>query len=105
MTCSLFYDKNRKRHFIHMPFEIVDISVNISSSMAKMEVFFESTNIKEVKSKKGFHPKGIFSTHMVSLSYSLFFTRLDDIIEGVDDNEYTYVKTKVIATTRKTTPK
>jgi hypothetical protein len=71
----------------------------------RWKYFLSLPILKRLNPKKGFDPKGIFSTHMVSIGYSLFFTRLDDIIEGVDENEYTYVKTKVRATTRKTTPK
>jgi hypothetical protein len=64
----VFFDKKRKRHIIPMPFKIVDISVKISASMVEMVGLFDSFNMKEVKSLKGFDPKGVFISHMVSIN-------------------------------------
>jgi hypothetical protein len=50
---SMFFDKKRKQKFIPMPFKIVDISVKISSSLAKMVGFFDSFNMKEDEACKG----------------------------------------------------
>jgi hypothetical protein len=61
--------------------------------------------MKEVESREEFDLEGVFVTCMVSIRYASIFTRLEEITEGANNNKKTHVKAKVIATTRKTTPK
>jgi hypothetical protein len=72
-----------------MPFKIVDISVKISSRLIEMPIFFNSFNMKEVEARKGFDPKSVFTTHIVSIRYSSVFTRLEEITQGDNDNKDT----------------
>jgi hypothetical protein len=85
--------------------KIVGITVKSSSSLTKMAGFFESFNMKEVKSLNDFDPEGIFVAHMLAIGYPSVFNRVQEISEGGDDNEDSHVKGKVATTLRKICPR
>jgi hypothetical protein len=61
--------------------------------------------MKDGESRIGFDIEGIFTAHMVSISYNYVFTKEYEITEGAYDNEETHLGTRVVATTTKIVPK
>jgi hypothetical protein len=48
--------------------------------------FLNSFHLTKVKAFKCFDPEGIFSSHLSSIGYGAYFVRMQEIIEGVVDN-------------------
>jgi hypothetical protein len=60
-------EKKRKRQFISLPFNVVDITIKGLSHLTEVSEMLNVFHLKEVEPFKGFDPEGLFSSHLLSM--------------------------------------
>jgi hypothetical protein len=62
-------------------------TMRIIKNLADITHGFSSFYWKEEYMVRGFDPKGIFKTHMISVNYNTYFLEVEEHVEGNRDNE------------------